>query len=176
LSAPQLNTQLRRACDTFAKILGAVPRAFGAPGWQCTAESFASEDELGLAYHSDTRGFAPYRPAMGGRTFQTIEIPTTMLTLDESFGRHGSSPVELAEYYTKQLRPGLNVYTAHAEMEGRAQLPIFKLWLQSLRDQVSHPRLIDIAGTLGNVPVARVIEAPIEGRHGTVAWQERADA
>ncbi len=175
LSPAQVTAEVQRARDAFAAILGAMPRAFGAPGWQCTADSFASEDRLGLAYHSDTRGFAPFRPAMGGRRFDTIEIPTTMLTLDESFGRYGSSAGELAEYYTKQLRPGLNVYTAHAEMEGRAQLPIFKFWLQSLRDQVSHPRLIDIAGALRDVPVAPVVAGPIEGRHGTVAWQERPD-
>lgn len=176
LSPAEVTAEVLRSRDAFAEILGAMPAAFGAPGWQCTANSFASEDELGLAYHSDTRGFAPFRPQMEGRTFRTIEIPTTMLTLDESFGRYGTSAADLAAYYTAQLQPGWNVYTAHAEMEGRAQLPIFKHWLQSLRGQVTFSRLIDHAATLHDVPLARVAAGPIEGRHGTVAWQVRADA
>jgi len=171
LSIAEITAEVRRAADVFADILGEPPSAFGAPGWQCTANSFASEDALGFAYHSDTRGCAPYRPAMDGRSFKTIEIPTTLLTLDETFGRYGTSAADLAAYYSAQLQPGLNIYTAHAEMEGRAQLPIFRHWLQSLRGGADFARLIDIAATLGDVPAADVQAAPIEGRHGTVAWQ-----
>lgn len=176
LSLSEVATEVQRAATTFADILGEQPRAFGAPGWQCTANSFAAEDGLGLLYHSDTRGFAPFRPAVGAQVFQTIEIPTTMLTLDETFGRYGTSETELAAYYTAQLRPGLNVYTAHAEMEGRNQLGIFRYWLQSLKGQVRFSRLVDVAGELQDVPVAQVADAPIEGRHGTVCWQARPSA
>lgn len=173
LSLDAVRAEVGRARDTLVQILDEPPRAFGAPGWQCTANSFASEEELGLAYHTDTRGFAPYRARVDGRTFRTVEIPTTLLTLDETFGRYGTSAAELASYYTAQLHLGLNIYTAHAEMEGRAQLPIFRHWLQSLRGTVRTARLIDIAAGLGEVPICGVRAAPIEGRHGTVAWQER---
>ena len=176
LSAAAIATEIERARTVFADILGAAPRAFGAPGWQCTAASFASEDALGLVYHSDTRGVSPFRPEMDGQRFRTIDIPTTLLTLDETFGRVGTSAAELTAYYRQQLHPGLNVYTAHAEMEGRQQLPLLRAWLESVRGEVEVLRLIDVAERLDGVPTAAVVAGPITGRHGTVAWQERPRA
>lgn len=176
LSVAAISAELERARAAFGEILGAAPRAFGAPGWQCTAASFASEDALNLAYHSDTRGVSPFRPQMDGQHFRTIDIPTTLLTLDETYGGVGTSARALTAYYRQQLRPGLNVYTAHAEMEGRQQLPLLRDFLESLRDEVEVLRLIDVAERLDAVPVAPVIAGPIAGRHGTVAWQDRPRA
>jgi undecaprenyl phosphate-alpha-L-ara4FN deformylase len=176
LTVAAIATELERAQTVFGDILGAAPRAFGAPGWQCTAASFASEDALHLAYHSDTRGLSPFLPEMDGQCFRTLDIPTTLLTLDETFGRVGASAAELTRYYRRQMRPGLNVYTAHAEMEGRQQLPLLRDWLQSVHGEVEVLRLIDVAERLDRVPTAAVVVGPISGRHGTVAWQERPRA
>ncbi len=176
LTALEVRSELDRACAVFGDILGAAPRAFGAPGWQCTATSFAAEDAIGLAYHSDTRGYAPFVPEIDGQRFRTIDIPTTLLTLDETYGRLGTEPAELAAYYRRQLRPGVNVYTAHAEMEGRQQLSIFRAILDELRQAAQVVRLIDLADGLRDLPVARVTAKAIEGRHGTVARQEPVDA
>jgi len=176
LSVAAVRAELERAVAAFGEILGHAPRAFGAPGWQCTPASFAAEDTLDLAYHSDTRGRAPFRPTMGGQQFRTPEIPTTLLTLDETYGRVGTTARELTAYYRGQLQPGLNVYTAHAEMEGRQQLPVLRDWLESLRGEAEFPRLIDVAEHLGNLPVAPVAPGPVDGRHGTVAWQGAARA
>lgn len=166
--------EIDRGRAAFTEILGAPPRAFGAPGWQCTPASFASEDAVGLAYHSDTRGTAPYIPEMGGQRFRTLEIPTTLPTLDEAYGRAGTTPHALTEFYLRQLRPGLNVYTAHAEMEGVRQLPIARHLLGTLRSQLRVLRLIDVAEQLRAAPVGRVVSGPIEGRAGSVAWQASA--
>ncbi|MBI3786502.1 MAG: polysaccharide deacetylase family protein [Deltaproteobacteria bacterium] len=172
LPPDEVAAEVQRAKAAFCAAVGSAPQAFGAPGWQCSAASFASEDSLGLQYHSDTRGFAPYRPEMDGRRFTTIEIPTTMPTLDETYGRVGTSDAELVRFYDAQLNLGLNVYTAHAEMDGRGQLSWLKAWLQSVQKQASIVRLIDVATELGDVPYARVVPGPIAGRAGTVAWQE----
>lgn len=171
LPAAGVRAEIERARTAFGEILGAAPRAFGAPGWQCTAASFAAEDAADLAYHSDTRGTSPFLPEMGGQRFRTLEIPTTLPTLDETFGRVGTSVRELTAFYRRQLRPGLNVYTAHAEMEGRQQLPVLRDWLESLRGDVQVMRLIDAAERLDCAPVAPVAPGLIAGRHGTVAWQ-----
>jgi len=176
LSAAAVGAEIERARTVFGDILGSAPRAFGAPGWQCTAASFASEDALDLAYHSDTRGTSPFRPHMDGQRFRTIDIPTTLLTLDETYGRLGTTARELTAYYRRQLHPGLNVYTAHAEMEGRQQLPLLRDWLAAARDEAEVLRLIDVAQQLTDVPTATVVAAPIEGRHGTVAQQEPSRA
>jgi undecaprenyl phosphate-alpha-L-ara4FN deformylase len=174
LTATEVRAELDRARAAFTEILGTAPKAFGAPGWQCTAASFACEDAAGLAYHSDTRGAAPFVPEMDGQRFRTLDIPTTLPTLDEAYGREGTTLTELTGFYTRQLRPGLNVYTAHAEMEGIRQLPHLRDFLGSLRGQVTYLRLIDVAERLEAVPVARVVPGPIAGRAGTVAWQGAA--
>ncbi|HVM97392.1 MAG TPA: polysaccharide deacetylase family protein [Candidatus Acidoferrales bacterium] len=172
LSPDAVNAELGRAQQAFTEAVGSKPQSFGAPGWQCTAASFAGEDALGLKYHSDTRGHAPYRPQMDGRRFSTIEIPTTMATLDETYGRVGTTDHDLLRFYNGQLKPGLNVYTAHAEMDGRGQLSWLKAWLKSVQQQAPIVRLIDVVEQLDEVPYARVIPGPIEGRAGAVAWQE----
>jgi peptidoglycan/xylan/chitin deacetylase (PgdA/CDA1 family) len=172
LSAAAVRAELQRACAAFTEILGIAPKAFGAPGWQCTAVSLACEDAVGLTYHSDTRGAAPFLPEMGGQRFRTLDIPTTLPTLDETYGCAGTTASELTAFYIGQLRPGLNVHTVHAEMEGVRQLPLLRDFLSAVRGQVSFPRLIDVAAQLATVPVARVVSGPIAGRAGTVAWQE----
>src|SRR5262249_40529206 len=153
----------------YRAILGTAAHAFGAPGWQCSPASLASEDAMQLAYHSDTRGAGPFIPEMDGERFRTVEIPTTLPTLDETYGRIGTTVESLAAYYAQQLRPGLNVYTAHAEMEGVGQLPIFRDFLERVRPRVEYCRLLDVAQRLDAVPVGRIIRAPIAGRSGTVA-------
>jgi undecaprenyl phosphate-alpha-L-ara4FN deformylase len=174
LPAAAIGAELARARATFTEIIGTLPQAFGAPGWQCTPVSFACEDAAGLTYHSDTRGRIPFIPEMDGQRFRTLDIPTTLPTLDEAYGREGTTAAELTRFYMRQLQPGLNVYTAHAEMEGLRQLPIFRDFLSALRGQGTHLRLIDVAARLETVPVARVVPGPIAGRAGTVARQEAA--
>jgi undecaprenyl phosphate-alpha-L-ara4FN deformylase len=170
LSPAAVAAEIDRARAAFVEVLGTAPRAFGAPGWQCTAASLACEDRSGLQYHSDTRGVSPFLPQMDGERFRTLEIPTTLPTLDETYGRVGTQPEELAAFYRSQLRPGWNVYTAHAEMEGIRQLAHLRRFLETADAPVF--RLTDIATQLGDVPVARVVPGPIAGRAGTVAWQE----
>src|SRR5262249_29396672 len=81
-----------------------------APGWRCTPASLAAVDEAGFAYRSDTRGSYPYRPAAAGRVFEIPEIPTTLPTLDETYGDVSRDPAQLADYYARLLRPDvLNV-------------------------------------------------------------------
>lgn len=176
---PRLDTaavqrELERASSAFTQATGVIPQAFGAPGWQCTAASFAAEDRLGLRYHSDTRGTHPFRPQMDGVTFRTLEIPTTMPTLDETLGRVGSSDGELIDWYLQQLQPGLNVYTAHAEMEGRQQLAWMRDWIRALAKRADILRLVEIAEYHADAPASRVAAEPIAGRAGTVAWQQVA--
>ena len=172
LTSAAIGAELQRARAAFTEILGVAPRAFGAPGWQCTPVSFACEDAAELVYHSDTRGTAPFIPDMDGQRFHTLDIPTTLPTLDEVYGREGTTAAALTSFYMRRLRPGLNVYTAHAEMEGVRQLPLLRDFLGAARGQATSPRLIDVAQQLDAPPVARVVVGPIAGRAGTVAWQQ----
>jgi hypothetical protein len=116
----------------------------------------------------------PYRPVAGGREFRTVEIPTTWPTLDEVYGRVGTDAATLDAFYLDRLRPGLNVHTIHAEVEGLRHLPLFESLLDALRDRAAFVRLIDVAVQLdaGVLPHCRVVDAAIAGRAGTVATQE----
>jgi undecaprenyl phosphate-alpha-L-ara4FN deformylase len=172
LSAAAVRADIERARAAFREVLGVEPRAFGAPGWQCTPASLDAEDGAGFSYHSDTRGRAPFIPEMGGLRFRTLEIPTTTPTLDETYVRVGTTARELTAFYRKRLHPGLNVHTVHAEMEGMSHLPILRDFLETVRDEVQFTCLIDVAMQLNSVGVARVVIGPIAGRAGTVAWQE----
>jgi len=166
-------SELKRGLDVFEAIFERHAEAFAAPGWQCTAHSLAAIDAVGLRYHSCTRGAFPYRPQAGGRTYATAEIPTTWPTLDETYGRVGTTPAELAAYYTAQLRPGLNVHTIHAEAEGLSLLPHFEALLDTLVERAELVRLIDVAARLDvpALPVCAIVNGTTAGRAGTVATQ-----
>lgn len=172
LSAAAVNAEMTRAREAFSEAVGEAPQAFGAPGWQCTATSFAAEDAAELDYHSDTRGFSPFYPEMDGQRFRTLEIPTTTPTLDEAYGEHGTTARELTAFYRRQLRPGLNVHTVHAEMEGMPHLPLLRDLIESVRQEVQWKQLREVAREHRSAPTARIVVGPIAGRAGTVAWQE----
>src|SRR5215470_2481844 len=87
LSQAEIEAELGRSADAYERVLGRRPRATAAPGWRCTAASLAAQERFGFDYASDVRGRAPFFPADNGRTFKTLQIPTTLPTLDELIGR-----------------------------------------------------------------------------------------
>ncbi len=176
LSQEKVTAELQRGLDVFRSIMGAPARAFAAPGWQCTAHSLEAIDAAGLRYHSCTRGTAPYRPVAGGRTFRTPELPTTWPTLDEVYGVVATDAAKLTRFFVDQVRPGLNVHTVHAEVEGMRHLGIFEALLDALKGRVSFVRLIDVAEGIdaAQLPACPVSDAPTAGRAGTVATQAAA--
>ncbi|MFQ5766592.1 MAG: 4-deoxy-4-formamido-L-arabinose-phosphoundecaprenol deformylase, partial [Acidobacteriota bacterium] len=154
-----------------------VPQGSAAPGWQATAHSFAVQEELGLLYHSDTRGSFPYLPRLGGRRFLCLEIPTTLPTLDEKLGTGKGGREGLMDTYQHLLRPGaLNVLTVHAEVEGRAYLELFRAVLSRWREEgIRFVRLVDLAVKIRSspspAPLCEVEWRQLPGRPGAVACQ-----
>jgi len=177
LADEEVERELRRGLKVYRQIMGSPPDAFAAPGWQCTAASLAAIDRAGLLYHSDTRGVGPYRPRVSERIFLTPEIPTTWPTLDEVYGREGSSALELVRFFRGRLRPGLNVHTVHAELEGMAHREFFRVLLDALLPELECVRLTDVAARLQPeaLPVCGVVPGNVPGRAGTVALQEGAE-
>lgn len=176
LNAEAIRAELAAAWECVVDATGCMPRAFGAPGWQCTALSLGCEDEWDLAYHSDTRGEEPYFARIGERRFHTLEIPTTLPTLDETWGSVASDAEILRRWYSRRLRNGLNVYTAHAEMEGRDYEPFLRSFLQAaLTEGATVCRLIDVASQWAAAKTSPIVFGPIPGRAGNVAQQGRTD-
>jgi undecaprenyl phosphate-alpha-L-ara4FN deformylase len=126
------------------------------------------QEDLGLTYASDVRGRAPFRPRVAGGPLKTLQIPTTMPTMDELLGR--VTDVEGA--LTAALGDGLNVFTVHAEVEGGPLADRFGAWLAQVR-RVGRPivrvREVAEAALAHRVPERPVARGRVAGRSGWVA-------
>jgi undecaprenyl phosphate-alpha-L-ara4FN deformylase len=170
-------TELEKARHAFIEVFGFAARTAGAAGWQADAKSLAAYDAAGFDYASDSRGRMPFFPRAGGRVFKTLQIPTTLPTLDELLGRPEFPTAGLISEYRRWLRPGrLNVLTIHAELEGMAYRDWFERFLDAMcRDGVEFTLLTDEARRIlerrQDVPVSDLIAGEVEGRSGTLAVQ-----
>ena len=133
-----IDAQLDRGIAAFAAIFGGRPRGFAAPAWFCTDEAFAALDARGFDYLSVSRGgAAPFYPRLAGRTLATLEVPTTLPTLDEELGRDGITPENYVSRLVARYRPGHDeVLTVHAETEGLAYRGLFRDLLRRHRECV----------------------------------------
>ncbi|MEO8196211.1 MAG: polysaccharide deacetylase family protein [Thermoanaerobaculia bacterium] len=175
----QVRAEFNAARAEFRRILGTEAPAAGAPGWQANARSRQVYDESGLLYASDTRGTAPYFPRVAGSTFHTLEIPTTLPTLDELMGRAEYPEERIVPYLLSRLQQdALNVSTLHAELEGMGKRALFGQFLAVARragvevvslEEEARARL----AAPGTVPVCEIDQAMIDGRSGVLAVQGR---
>jgi undecaprenyl phosphate-alpha-L-ara4FN deformylase len=170
--------QIERAIASYVKTLKTSPQSFAAPGWQATNASLAVQDRQGFLYCSDTRGMFPFLPRLQGQTYQTLQIPTTLPTLDEVLGLDGMQGGRVNDVFLSHLRSDrLNVHTIHAEVEGRSQLDLLASLLKHLEVQgVAYVQLCDVAKTLlqqgrDHLPRAAIQPRSIPGRAGEVACQ-----
>ncbi len=173
----EVRAEFGRACDEYRRIFGCDALTAGAPGWQASAESRQVYDEAGLLYSSDTRGTAPFFPVIGGHTFTTLEIPSTLPTFDELMGRPEYPDNIFSAHYTNLLRDDRpNVFTLHAEIEGMAKLSLFRDVLRAWTDHgVEFVRMDDLAKNLleqrSSIPTRQLVMAEIDGRSGLVATE-----
>jgi peptidoglycan/xylan/chitin deacetylase (PgdA/CDA1 family) len=164
----------------FLRIFGTEAHTAGAAGWQSNARSREVYDEAGLLYASDTRNGPPFFPRLGGRVFQTLEIPSTLPTFDELLGRPGYFDDRIVPHYLALLDAGRpNVLTIHAEIEGMGKRALFRALLRTCAERdVQFIRLDELARALladrAVLPVRDQILAPVDGRSGTVATQAAA--
>jgi peptidoglycan/xylan/chitin deacetylase (PgdA/CDA1 family) len=169
-----VRADLDLAARAFTVAVGVAPSASAAPGWRTSPVALAAQDGRGLLYASDTRGDTPFRPHLADGVLETLQLPTTMPTMDEIVGRVSNVPRALA----RAVRPGLNVFTLHAEVEGGAMLGTFETFLGELdASQVRLARLDDMAAGVmaagDALPVARVVRGWIDGRSSWIALQGR---
>lgn len=165
--------ELKKAADRFRSIFTVDSRTTAAPGWTISSDSLAVQDEMGLNYSSDSRGRHPFYPRIGGKTFSTLQIPSTWPTMDELLGEGGITFDNINDHYMTLLKDGLNVHTIHAEMEGKAAKNIFIDLLERLRSKnVRFITLGEAATEFGKgAPVGDIAMGSIEGRAMPVALQ-----
>jgi len=177
MTRDQVFAEFAKARHEFERIFGEPAKTAGAAGWQANAHSLAAYDDAGLAYASDARGTHPFFPKVNGTTYKTLQMPTTLPTLDELLGRPEYPRMRLADHYFSLIQPGReNVLTAHAEIEGMAELAWFRGFLRAARDrQWRFLRLDHMAAAVlqqpEHVPVCLLTDGHIDGRSGTLATQ-----
>ncbi len=175
MSLEETRAEFGRAREEFRRIFGEEARGAGAAGWQANASSKQVYDEAGLLYASDTRGTSAYYPRIGGQTFRTLEIPTTLPTLDELLGRAEYPEAEIAAHLLGLMRDDRpNVFTLHAEIEGMGKRGIFREFLAGCVDHgTDFVRMDALAASLlagpGVIPVRDLVMGEIDGRSGVVA-------
>ena len=177
MSLDEVRAEFIAARAEFLRVFGHEAHTAGAAGWQSNERSREVYDEAGLLYSSDTRGDHPFFPRINGRVFKTLELPTTLPTLDELLGRPEYPDEAIVPHYLSLLKPGRpNILTIHAEIEGMGKRSLFRSLLAALRGAgVEFIRLDDLARDLlanpNSIPVCDQSMASIDGRSGLVAVQ-----
>jgi peptidoglycan/xylan/chitin deacetylase (PgdA/CDA1 family) len=177
MSQEEVNAEFAAARNEFRRIVGVEAHTAGAAGWQSNERSRDVYDRAGLLYASDTRGTAPFFPRIDDRVFQTLEIPTTLPTLDELIGRPEFPDERMVDHYASLLRADrVNVFTLHAEIEGMGRRRFFRGLLSDWRRRnVEFIRLDAYARSLlaarSSIPECEQVLAEIDGRSGLVATQ-----
>jgi len=165
---------LGKTTEVYEKLLGERPLSFAAPGWMINPYALAFFEEHGFVYTSDTRGRTPFYPRMGGRTFRTPQIPSTLPTLDEMVGLEGKEQTTLARFFVGSLNDGLNIMSVHTELEGNRWTGFLSFFIeQSLELGYRYERLIDIARSLrtSDLPVCECVYGKVRGRAGEATLQ-----
>lgn len=173
MAEEEIEAELSKTVAAYERFLDGPPVSSAAPGWRCTPSSLAVQDRLKFFYASDVRGTCPFLPVHNGQPFKTLQIPTTLPTMDELIGRQDN----INDFLLSSLKEGLNVHTIHAEVEGRAYLSLFEGFLEEIRQrQVEIISLREVAELilkrgLETVPHLPVTRATLPGRSGWVACQ-----
>lgn len=175
LSDERVMAEFQKAMDAYEDVFGVRARTAGAAGWQANAASLAAYDAAGLDYATDARGRAPFFPTANGKRFNTLQIPTTLPTLDELMGRPEYPTEGLAEEMLSRLAPGrFDQFTVHAEIEGMSMLDWFSDFLDRAKAAgVCFVSAADEAQRLradaDKVPVVALAQGTVDGRSGTLA-------
>lgn len=179
MTEEEIETEFGLACQEFQRIFGVPAKTAGAPGWQANRKTLAVYDKFNLTYASDSRGLSPFFPQVVGTMFKTLQLPTTLPTLDELLGLPEFSPAKITDHYLAKLQSTApNIMTVHAELEGMKYLDWFRDFLTILQKQnMQFQNLNTIAEsylkTRESIPVCELINGEVEGRSGMLAMQKK---
>jgi peptidoglycan/xylan/chitin deacetylase (PgdA/CDA1 family) len=173
-SAERVRQEVARAHEEYRTILGSAARASAAAGWTANSRSLEAEAERDLLYTSNTRGGSPFFPRSEGRVFETLDVPTTLPTLDETLAWPELAGESAQLDYFRAAARGTQVHTIHTEVEGRSRRRLFEGLLDAwIADGVGFVPLEDLAreamARRQDVPVRDLIRTTLPGRGGTVA-------
>lgn len=164
-----------QAHEAFGTVFGQKAKGAVSPAWRCNDATLEIQEGYGLDYAGDCRGSAPFYPILGGRTLKTLQIPTTLPTLDELLGLDGRTAEGVnRELWSLVREDALNVYALHTEVEGGALAAAFDAFLGGLKERGVEARThADWLPELlaANPPAKAVTRREIPGRAGWVSWE-----
>jgi peptidoglycan/xylan/chitin deacetylase (PgdA/CDA1 family) len=168
-----LQDWFQRAHDAFESVFSMKAKGAVSPAWRCNDSTLEIQEEYKLDYAGDCRGFEAFYPIVGGKTLSTLQVPTTLPTMDELLGRDGMAPKDVNSCILNLIKDdALNVYALHTEVEGGALKDAFAAFLQSLRDnQIRIRTHADWVPEMkaANPPSRIIARREIEGRAGWVS-------
>lgn len=172
----RIEEEFGKARAEFERLFGRAATCCGAPGWQISADALEVEDAANLLYASDVRGRSPFFPKMDGRTFRTLQIPSTLPTLDEVLGSVALGDVADI-HFNAMAKCEYSVMTAHAELEGMAYAEWFDSFLAQAKARGTQfyslaERAKDLLKDRGKIPVEEIEMCPFPGRSGLLAVQQ----
>ncbi len=172
LDASAVEADIRKAFDLMSRILGRAPDCFAAPAWRVTPEALRALERFPFRYESDCRGASLFRPVIGGKRFDHVQVPATLPTYDELIGRD-CTPETYNDRLLDMIQPDtFNVLTIHAEVEGIACRELFQDFLMKAneRDIVFQP-LGELLARAGEIPESGMGETVVAGREGWLSCQ-----
>jgi hypothetical protein len=144
------------------------------PAWRCNDTTLELQEAYNLDYAGDCRGLDPFYPIVKGKTLTTLQVPTTLPTVDELLGLDGMGPEQVNERIWSLIREdALNVYALHTEVEGGALAETFDVFLHGLRDRGVRARThVDWVPELkaAKPPAHEITRGEIVGRAGWGSW------
>ena len=166
----------RKAEALYKDICGRKPTEISAPGWQLSHAVLEAEQELGLAYASDVRGYSPFMPVFEGVEYGVPQIPTTLPTMDEIYGLPGINDVTIPKAWLDGMDKEWNVLTVHAEMEGISKLTVFENFLNMAKALGTEFHTLGEYAREASLPRGEIVMGTLTGRAGTLAIQRQTDA
>lgn len=164
-----------QAHAAFEDIFGVKAKGAVSPAWRCNDTTLELQEAYALDYAGDCRGEAPFYPVVNGKTLATLQIPTTLPTLDELLGLEGRTPEQVNEEVWGMVKEdALNVYALHTEVEGGALAETFDAFLGGLNDRGVVARThADWLPELkaANPPAKAILRKEIPGRAGWVSFE-----
>lgn len=170
-----LEAWFAQAHEAFGTVFGEQAKGAVSPAWRSNDATLEIQEGYGLDYAGDCRGSAPFYPVVKGRTLTTLQIPTTLPTLDELLGLDGRTPEGVnRELWSLVREDALNVYALHTEVEGGALAEAFDAFLGGLRERgVAARTHADWLPELkaANPPAKPMARREVPGRAGWVSWE-----
>ena len=164
--------EIERAHTLMTNILGRYPDCAAAPAWRTTPAALEAFERFPFRFNADCRGRSAFRPLIGGRLLDRVQVPTTLPTYDELIGVT-CTPATYNGYLLERILPArLNVLTIHAEAEGISCLSLFRDFLdRARRHDMAFMPLGRVLAETEKIGESEILTGAVAGRQGWVSCQ-----